>query len=351
MESELKSAINAEHETPRSLAEAQEEYALVLGQAIERYLGGLREIEQKLSSPAFDEQQVLSEIAVLHDEVLTVCARFEQEVRDDAVIKTTRAYFRNRTHSILSKSYGVNRFRTWPQGYQGDYKSLEAIYKNTPMSEGIGYYLDKYMNTWSLAEALRGRLEKLSELLRKELAVRQKASVLDIACGSCREVFDISPEIKRSGASFTCIDLDEDALAFATDRLAFADLAPGQVTTVKYNALRLFDLDIARAEFGFRDVIYSVGYFDYLPNEFLVKTLRTLYALLTPGGKLIAAFKDATRYRSQEYHWITDWDGFLQRTPSDFERLLAQAGIPKQFVEESRDRTGIIVFHTATKQR
>ncbi len=40
--------------------------------------------------------------------------------------------------------------------------------------------------------------------------------------------------------------------------------------------------------------------------------------MLNPGGILITSFKDAARYRHQEYHWIVDWDGFLQRTEEDF---------------------------------
>jgi hypothetical protein len=80
-----------------------------------------------------------------------------------------------------------------------------------------------------------------------------------------------------------------------------------------------------------------------------VKMLKSLHALLNPGGKLIAAFKDAGRYRSQEYHWIVDWDGFLQRTTADFERLLAEAGIARDAVTESRDSTGVIIFYMITK--
>jgi len=157
------------------------------------------------------------------------------------------------------------------------------------------------------------------------------------------------PKIKTSGARFTCIDLDGAALDFAVNRLASADLAPEQIKLTKYNALRMFDHDIASAEFGPQDIIYSVGYFDYLPDDFLVKLLRSLYALLTPGGRLIAAFKDADRYRSQEYHWIADWDGFLQRTEKDFVRILGEAGIPAQAMTMTRDRTGVIIFYRATK--
>jgi extracellular factor (EF) 3-hydroxypalmitic acid methyl ester biosynthesis protein len=347
--SDLKNTVGSEQDAPWSAGEEQEKYSLILGQAIERYLERLREVERRIADGEQDDGKFLPEVSAANEEVLQVCAQFDQEVKDEALVKTTRSYFRNRTHPMLSKSYAINRLRTWPQGYQGDYLTLEAAYRNTPMSDGVGYYLDKYLMTWPLAHALRGRIEHLAALLRSELAGRSNPRVLDIACGSCREILDLVPDIRRSAASVTCIDMDEDALAFSTDRLSLADLAPGQVSMIRYNALRMFDLDIATAEFGPQDIIYSVGYFDYLPDDFLVKMLRTLHALLNPGGKLIAAFKDAGRYRSQEYHWIADWDGFLQRRTADFERLIAEAGIPKSAVTESRDSTGIIIFYTTTK--
>jgi SAM-dependent methyltransferase len=349
METNMKYEVDAEQGALWSVGEEQEKYTLILGQAIERYVEELRTIERRIGSGEGEEDSVLREIVDLNDTILKICAQFEQEVKDESVVKATRSYFRKRTHTILSKSYSINRIRTWPQGYQGDFKTLEAAYRNTPMSEGIGYYLDKYILDWTLAHALRGRLERLTELLRAELTTRESAKVLDIACGSCREVSMLVPEIKTSKAQFTCIDLDGDALDFAVNRLAPADLAPEQIKLTKYNALRMFDHDIASAEFGPQDIIYSVGYFDYLPDDFLVKLLHSLYALLNPGGKLIAAFKDADRYRSQEYHWIADWDGFRQRTEKDFERILSEAGIPSQALTMTRDRTGVIIFYSATK--
>ena len=349
MKSQLKYEVNTERDAIWSVGEEQEKYTLILGQAIERYMEELRTLERRIASGEVEEDAVLGEIVALNDTILKVCAQFEEEVKDENVIKATRSYFRKRTHPLLSKSYAINRIRTWPQGYQGDYKTLETVYRNTPMSDGIGYYLDKYTLNWPLANALRGRLEKLTELLQEEISARQGLKVLDIACGSCREVSMLVPEIKRSKAQFTCIDLDGDALDFAVNRLAPADVVPEQVKMTKYNALRMFDFDIASAEFGPQDVIYSVGYFDYLPDDFLVKLLRSLYQLLTPGGKLIAAFKDAERYKSEEHHWIGDWDGFLQRTVKDFERILGEAGIPADKMTMTRDSTGVIVFYSAIK--
>jgi 2-polyprenyl-3-methyl-5-hydroxy-6-metoxy-1,4-benzoquinol methylase len=350
MERDAQYAVDVDQHELWRVGEEQEHYTLLLGQAIERYLDGLRDAERRISQGEDDPDAMAAEIAALNDSMLRVCAQFEQEVRDENVIKETRSYFRKRTHSLLSKSYAINRCRTWPRGHQGDFLTLETAYRNTALSDGIGNYLDRYLMDSALGHGVRGRIDRLSELLADELSRREGASVLDIACGSCRELQSIMPEIKRSGARFTCIDLDNEALNFAMDRLSAAELHPDQLLFVNYNALRLFDLEIAEAEFGTQDVIYSVGFFDYLPDEFLVKLLHTLFALLRPGGSLIMAFKDADRYAPQLYHWLVDWDGFLQRRQPDIDRLLHSAGIPAGALTTMRDRSGTILFYTARKQ-
>ncbi|MGE5174541.1 MAG: class I SAM-dependent methyltransferase [Betaproteobacteria bacterium] len=228
--------------------------------------------------------------------------------------------------------------------------TLEMAYKNRPMSDGIGYYLDKYLLSTTLGVGVRERVVKMRDLLKEELSSRRGPKVLDIACGSCRDVFELAPEIKTSGAQFTCVDLDPDALDFSMDRLSYAGLASDHVELIQYNALRMFDPEMARMEFGMRDIIYSVGFFDYLPDDFLVKMLNSLYTLLNPGGKLIAAFKDANHYRPQIYHWLVDWDGFLQRTEQDFDRLFRDAKIPSNAISMSRVNSGAIVFYSIIKQ-
>ncbi len=205
------------------------------------------------------------------------------------------------------------------------------MYKNTPLSEGIGYYLDLYLLNSDLAPAVRNRIKKLEDILRDELLNREKPSVLNIACGSCREVFELAPVIEKSGAKFTCIDLDNDALSFAANRLSYTNISPlssNQVNLRKYNALRMFDDELNMSEFGKQDIIYSVGFFDYLESDFLSRLLKASYTLLNPGGKLITSFKDASRYRHQDYHWIVDWDGFLQRYEEDFMSIFSEAQIP-----------------------
>jgi extracellular factor (EF) 3-hydroxypalmitic acid methyl ester biosynthesis protein len=330
-------------ERPRTYIEA-------LDARIENYLTKLNDFEMRCSLPDADKEALLDEITILTDSMLQACAQFEQEVNDPLTLKQTQVYFREKTHPTLSKSYAINRCRTWPLGQQGDFMTLELAYKNMPLSEGIGYYLDKYFMATTLGVGVRERVVKMRELLKQELICSSKAKVLDVACGSCREVFELAPDIKASGAKFTCVDLDPAALDFALDRFGYAGLTEEHATLIQYNALRMFDIETAQTEFGMQDIIYSIGFFDYLPDDFLVKLLNSLYKLLNPGGKLIASFKDSNRYRSELFQWLVDWDGFLQRNETDFERVLRDAEIPSSAISMTRVDSGSIVFYSITKQ-
>jgi extracellular factor (EF) 3-hydroxypalmitic acid methyl ester biosynthesis protein len=324
-----------------------------LDEATEIFNKRLEEIEKKCSdTTAQDPDKTLEETKNAINDMCEACKVFEEDVKDKDIIRDAQTRFRHRTNPILSKSYCINRVRTWPQGYQGDYKTLEGIYRNTPLSEGIGYYLDLCSLNFSLGVAVRNRLGKLEAILREELQQRVSPSVLNIACGSCREVFELASEIDESRAKFTCIDLDNDALAFAANRLSYTNISPAtsnQVKLRKYNAVRMFDHEMNVSEFGMQDIIYSVGLFDYLPTDFLVNLLGALYKMIKPGGKLITSFKDAGRYRHQKYHWMFDWDGFLQRHEEDFRNILFDANIPNASITETREDSGIIVFYVITK--
>jgi len=303
----------------------------------------LEEIEKRCSNPEANPDKLLHDVTMAISDVLDACAEFEREVKDKDIIRDARIRFHGKTNTILSKSYCINRTRTWPQGYQGDYKTLEHVYKNTPLSEGIGYYLDLCLLNSDLAPAVRNRIKKLEDILRDELLNREKPSVLNIACGSCREVFELATVIEKSGAKITCIDLDNDALSFAANRLSYTSISPlssNQVNLRKYNAIRMFDHDLNMSEFGRQDIIYSVGFFDYLQSDFLAKFFKALYNMLNPGGILITSFKDASRYRHQDYHWIVDWDGFLQRYEEDFMGIFSEAKIPFSAIREMREDTG-----------
>lgn len=348
MEKVLTYQNNSISENTWLISEGREEYIKHLDSAIEEFNKKLENIEKRCFVQGENPDELLTATTKVIMDMMHVCEEFERIVNDKDVIHDARISFREKTNPILSKSYFINRARTWPQGHQGDYKTLEIAYKNMPLSEGIGYYLDLSLLNVTLAHAVRNRIRKLEDILSDEISKRQQPSVLNIACGSCRELMGLVPDISASGAKVICIDNDNDALAFAENRLSYTGVL-SQIEFRKYNAIRMFDDELNMMEFGKQDIIYSVGLFDYLPNDFLVKLLSALYNLLNPGGKLIAAFKDADRYEHQPFHWIVDWDGFLQRTKSDFDRLLYQAGIPDSAILETREESGVIIFYQIIK--
>jgi len=332
------------------VSEELRKYNELLDSATERFNRELKATEERCHDLNENPEKLLNATQRAIEEVLTVCAEFERGVQDKDIIRTAQIRFREKTHPIISKSYAMNRTRVWPQGSQGDYKTLELAYKNMPLSEGIGYYLDLLMMDLPLGHAVRNRIKKLEDILRDEILKRHQPSLLNIACGSSRELMGLAPEIKATGARITCIDTDDDALSFAQSRLTYTGVAE-QIEFRKYNALRLFDHDLALSDFGKQDIIYSVGLFDYLPSDFLVKMFRTLYRLLNEGGALILAFKDAARYTHYIFHWLVDWDGFQQRREEDFTKIIEDAGIPHSSLTELREESGIIVFYLASKER
>lgn len=278
------------------------------------------------------------------------CKAYEEAVAfDKELMSAARKDFRSRTDKYFLKSYFMHRARTWPLGYPGDYETLENIYRAVPLSTGIGCYLDRHFLATTLGTAVRDRKDLVLELLKKELAVRTEPGVLDLACGSCREIVELSREIREAKARVICVDIDSAALDFAAGRLAYANFPASQVVFRKYNAIKMINHERNLKEFGMQDVIYSVGLFDYLDDAILSRILQALYELLNPGGRLIATFKDRTRYETYDYHWFVDWASFFQRTEEDARRILGAAGIPADKLTMQRDRTGAILFFLAAR--
>lgn len=317
--------------------------AAALERGIERFLADLQNLEQLVGSQDRDEE-IRSGLTEAVYRMTRCCKAFEEAVADKEKVKAAQADFRKRTDHFFIKSYFVNRARTWPMGYPGDYETIESIYRNVPMSTGIGYYFDIHFLEMTLAKAVRARKELIRDILRQELFQRKEPAILNIACGSCREIVELSRELKSSGGRVICVDIDSNALEFASGRLAHANLPSSQVLFRKYNAIKMISHERNVKEFGLQDVIYSLGLFDYLDDAILSRLLQTLYELLNPGGQLIATFKDRSQYETYEYHWFVDWSSFYQRSVEDARRIIAAAGIPEASVAMQRDATGVILF-------
>jgi len=274
---------------------------------------------------------------------------YEREVGGDInLIRDAQRNLRFATDRFFSQC-AYHRARTWPRGYQGDYEMLEFHYRNEPGSQGVGHYLEDYLLKSTLAVAVRERKDLLKDILQREMAARKKPLVMDIACGPCREIVEMNEEIKRAGASIICVDHDPEALEYSRDRMMKIAFPMNKVQFCQYNALKMVNHERNVQEFGAQDIIYSVGLFDYLSDDVLVKLLRSLHDLLKPGGILVASFKDSNKYTTFIYHWIVEWNAFLQRKEQDVLALYERAGFPPGSVVTARTASEVIEFYNISK--
>jgi hypothetical protein len=99
-----------------------------------------------------------------------------------------------------------------PKGYAGDFRMMEMIYANRPQGDGrLGGLVDQWCLNISAARAVRGRRSLLKKLLLQEAALLASRPgpmrILNLACGSCRELFDFLGE-KTDPAPVEAICLD-----------------------------------------------------------------------------------------------------------------------------------------------
>ena len=328
---------------------AVEEADKLLQQYAAEFNRELERIEKKCVHTAFDEG-LLRELSDAIYRMSRHCKAYEEAVSFDLPrIRAAQAEFRKRTDPYFLKSYFMLRSRTWPMGYPGDYETLEGIYRNGPMSTGLGYYLDVHFLRTTLATAVRERKDLMRDVLKDEIQKRKEPAILNIACGSCREIVEIANVVQQASATLMCIDIDPNALDFAANRFAHAKLPSSMVQFRKYNAIKMINAERNQKEFGLQDITYSIGLFDYLDDNILTRLLGALYEGIRPGGVLIMSFKDRTRYETYEYHWFVDWSSFLQRTEEDVRALLAAAKIPSSMLSMSRIPNGAVYFLLAAK--
>ncbi len=319
-----------------------------LDNAVALYTSRLTEIEAEAAR--FSDRELFQEIDTATAEVLGACAKYEGSATPDET-RAACAEFHRQTEPWFSQSAGMTHARKWPHGYQGDYEILEWIYAGLPRSESrLGAVLDSYLLSRTMAIAARGRKTLLCDLLLRELREREtSARILSIACGSCRDVFDIAGEIQRTNSHVACVDRDSDALAYAKRLLLASGISPDRLGFHQLNALRLVSPKEAIRRFGELDIVYSVGFLDYLDDDRVGRLLKTWYQLLKPGGALVVAMKDVTRFEPYSYRWLIDWTGFRGRTEAEMAGVFDAAQIPENSRKMSRDPSGVVLLWRAVR--
>ncbi len=275
--------------------------------------------------------------------------KFERYQFTDEEYEWAIQHFKERFRPFVLKSNFGTRTIEWPKGYPGDHITLEYIYSGYPKSEVIiGRYIDLYYMSRALAVGVRERKDQLKRHLEEELFTESCKNVLNIGCGSCRELYDIGLQLNDFEGKITCLDFDEDALTFSERTMASRAIDLSKFNFRQMNVLKLVNSKYMTTELGTFDLIYSAGLFDYIQDKGLIRIFKSLYDNLNEGGTIIAPFKDTDYYTIFDYHWLGNWDAFYQRTKTEVWDLLRNA-VPDAHLKIVPSTTKAINFYILTK--
>ena len=309
----------------------------------------LSAIEEEQNHCTHYSQELFDRLSEAERKMTLACQKVQRKLSGDKEsVRQAMATFREEISPWYNQSFLMRRATVKPRGYPGDYLTLQGIYDNVPKSLGIGSYLDRLFLNDTLAKAVRNRKDFIRDKLREFIVMNGRGSkVMNIASGTCQEWYELLPTVADNALSLTCIDFDRMALDYARTRLAGLRKKV-EIDYVKENALKLAVRKDNANRYGFYNIIYSFGLYDYLPDRSLKKLLKSQFDLLKENGKMILTFKDKQRYEGTKHAWFCDWH-FVKRSEQDVLKLLGEAGFDQKKVFVSWEDSGIIVFFEVAK--
>ena len=238
-----------------------------------------------------------------------------------------------------------------PKGYAGDFLMMEAIYRNMPDGDGMfGLMVDRYCLNAPPPRSVRARRRFLSRLLEKYvtrlMTLRNSIGIMNLACGSNRELFDFIERFPDSHMlNCLCIDADPEALEYTSKYVNIFEHG-ASITLMRENVVK-WSLGRVRHNFDLKDIIYSAGLTDYLDERLYVALVNRAWNYLKTGGVLILSnFSKANPNRAWMDH-VFQWR-LIHRDEQDLKAIFAQTPFGHN-MEVLSEEEGVNLFAVATK--
>ncbi|UCC94578.1 MAG: PilZ domain-containing protein [Candidatus Omnitrophota bacterium] len=317
------------------------------------YISDVTRLTSQLSNKKSYSQELEKELEHLNNQILLKGYCLELLLADKSIMQRVKNNFRYLVSTWAYKSTIVKRAFEKPRGYPGDYRMLEAVYDNRPVSKKIGCYFDTNFLKSPYAVALRLRKDHLREMLRVYIAQggTNPIRILNIACGSCREIRELVPALRtHHPIVFTCLDLDQEALNFAHQILSSCISSDIKYKFVKNDVSHILKDKLALQSLGKQNFIYSIGLIDYLPDRVLKKLIAALYERLDEGGKLILTHKNKDKtFPPISPDWFCNWQ-FVPRDKYKVIELIHESKIPHFSLSVESDSFNYIYYFTIIKK-
>lgn len=231
---------------------------------------------------------------------------------------------------LQAQSSFVRRLREWPRGYPGDFETVELLMKGVevPTSADPAEWIDWYALNTAIGQQHRNKV--WWQYL--QMCAVTPGRILSVGCGGGAD-FNIAPH-RFTGSEIVLLDLDQEALRLAQDRLQ------------RYCEVHTICGDVRRGirkaqDEGPFDIVVCGGLFDYLDDRtiiFLLKELRER-AIKVGGSVQFTNIAEENPFRV----WmeaIADWR-LIHRSEADIRRIVEAAGFDLHGLRITRDGTGL----------
>ncbi|MGA8659169.1 MAG: class I SAM-dependent methyltransferase [Chthoniobacterales bacterium] len=290
--------------------------------------GWLEQVELGIRSAPMDnrsaiEGQVISDLrpAIL-PHVHSLFARFEAIAVSlpEQLQPLHQFYLRRQLHPFLLCAPFVYRTYQKPLGYAGDYEMVNMILRSP--YEGSSVFA-KLVNTFFLsqppAQAHRNRITYLTARIiaetKRVARLGRPARIFNLGCGPAKEIQDFLIQEDISDlAEFTLLDFNEETLHYTGNLLNELKNTYSRRTSVSYLPRSVSQIlrNSRRADKHFLpesyDLVYCAGLFDYLSDRVCRMMMEILYALVAPGGLLIATNVAANNPVRNMMEYVGAWN-------------------------------------------
>ncbi|MCM8774530.1 MAG: class I SAM-dependent methyltransferase family protein, partial [Candidatus Omnitrophica bacterium] len=320
---------------------------------LSHYINEIIKVTQHLFKGKEYSEEIERRLNQLHTQILLKGHCLEKLFSESKVMQKIKDNFRHLISTWIYKSTIVKYAFEKPRGYAGDYKMLEIIYDNKPISKNMGVYFDNNFLKSPYAVAVRIRKDHLREILQRFFNETKlnKLNILNIACGSCREIRELLPSLKtKSSIIFNCLDWDEEALKFSQGMLLPIKPKNVEFKFIKEDIMNIIKNESTALSLGKQDLIYSIGLIDYLPDRVLKKLIYVLYQLLQKNGRLILTHKNREKtFPPIPPDWFCDWK-FVPRNKEEVIELFYACGISEFSLSIDSDDFEYIHYFTVIKR-
>ena len=224
---------------------------------------------------------------------------------------------------------------TKPHGYAGDYEIIDKFYTmHTSPDERLAKW-DDYLHTFPAVKAVRNRKHYIKTLLQQKLAENNNNStfeMLNLASGPARDLYEFFNENPTANFSAECIDLDENAIKYATRLLS------EHSCKVKFHNKNILRFKNEKQY----DLVWSAGLFDYFNDEIFKRLIARFLNNVKPGGELVVGNFCSTN-PDINYMVLLDWV-LYHRNEDDLIRLVMECNVLRDNIIVEKEEEGVNLF-------